>query len=257
MPQIINSETENPVVQSWACPWGQTLPLVVRNTQLGEMVFEKLLMPVLHFRDGIEFVKTEMSIIGAILGISKKRHEHAVEHAYFALDQFRCRIAQAGRESLDLLARHRRQAIVIIGRPYNVYDAGVNLHVPQKLRDLYGMNVIPMDFLPLKGIEIQRVHENMFWNYGKRILQACVYAGRAKNLHVIYFTNFKCGPDSYIKHFVHDAIGSPFLSLQFDDHSNDAGILTRCEAYLQSKGLLDLDRVQVNIPVQEANVESK
>ena len=30
----------------------------------------------------------------------------------------------------------------------------------------------------------------------------------------------------------------PFLSLQFDGHSNDAGFLTRCEAYLDSQGLL-------------------
>jgi hypothetical protein len=28
------------------------------------------------------------------------------------------------------------------------------------------------------------------------------------------------------------------LSLQFDGHSNDAGFLTRCEAYLDSKGFL-------------------
>ncbi len=59
-----------------------------------------------------------------------------------------------------------------------------------------------------------------------------------KNLHLVYFTNFKCGPDSYIKHFVRDAVGAPYLTLQFDDHGNDAGIMTRCEAYLESKGLL-------------------
>ena len=34
------------------------------------------------------------------------------------------------------------------------------------------------------------------------------------------------------------ACGKPFLSLQFDGHGNDAGILTRCEAYLDSKGML-------------------
>jgi len=35
-----------------------------------------------------------------------------------------------------------------------------------------------------------------------------------------------------------DACGKPSLILQFDGHSNDAGFLTRCEAYLDSKGLL-------------------
>jgi predicted nucleotide-binding protein (sugar kinase/HSP70/actin superfamily) len=54
----------------------------------------------------------------------------------------------------------------------------------------------------------------------------------------VHITNFKCGPDSYIKHFLGSACGKPFLSLQFDGHGNDAGFLTRCEAYLDSKGIL-------------------
>ena len=58
------------------------------------------------------------------------------------------------------------------------------------------------------------------------------------NLHIIYITNFKCGPDSYIKHFAREASGKPFLILQFDGHQNDAGYMTRCEAYLDSKGFL-------------------
>ena len=51
-------------------------------------------------------------------------------------------------------------------------------------------------------------------------------------------TNFKCGPDSYIKHYIREASGKPFLMLQFDEHPNDAGAMTRCEAYLDSKGFL-------------------
>jgi predicted nucleotide-binding protein (sugar kinase/HSP70/actin superfamily) len=58
------------------------------------------------------------------------------------------------------------------------------------------------------------------------------------NLHIIYMTNFKCGPDSYVKHFVGPASPDPFLVLQFDEHTNDAGAMTRCEAYLDSKGFL-------------------
>jgi predicted nucleotide-binding protein (sugar kinase/HSP70/actin superfamily) len=62
--------------------------------------------------------------------------------------------------------------------------------------------------------------------------------GQNPNLDIIYITNFKCGPDSFVKHFTRPATGKPFLTLQFDGHSNDAGIMTRCEAYLDSKGIL-------------------
>ncbi len=238
LPQIINSDTDTPEKESWVCPWGQTLSLVIRNALENQKLVDQLLKPVIHFRDGIEYVKKEMHGVAHALGVSRKKSDRAVEFAYAVQKQFRDKIAQTGQDVLQLLKDKKQQAILIVGRPYNIYDGGINLHVPDKLRDLYGVNVIPQDFLPLTGIRIETHHDNMFWNYGRKILQAAKFAGQSGNLHVIYFTNFKCGPDSYIKHFVRDTIGAPYLTLQFDDHSNDAGILTRCEAYLESKGLL-------------------
>ena len=79
---------------------------------------------------------------------------------------------------------------------------------------------------------------NMFWISGRKILEAARIAAERPNLHMIYITNFKCGPDSYIKHFAREAAGAPLLVLQFDGHGNDAGYMTRCEAYLDSKGIL-------------------
>ncbi|MBN1481850.1 hypothetical protein EH223_05865 [candidate division KSB1 bacterium] len=251
MPQIINSETDTPEKESWLCPWGQTLALVIRSA-IPEGEADHLLKPVLYFRDGVTFIKREMHRVARVLGVSKKQSDRAIEFAYKIQDQFRRRVETAGRAIHQQLAAQNQQAVVIVGRPYNIYDGGINLHVPDKLRDHYGVNVIPLDFLPLAGIDIHDIHENMFWNYGRKILQACTYVGQHQNLHIIYFTNFKCGPDSYIKHFVRDAVGAPYLTLQFDDHSNDAGILTRCEAYLESKGLLR------GTPLHErANAKSK
>ena len=90
----------------------------------------------------------------------------------------------------------------------------------------------------MDNIDISDVHENMFWSYGKNILAAARSVADKPKLHIIYITNFKCGPDSYVKHFVAEASGRPYLTLQFDGHNNDAGMLTRCEAYLDSKGVL-------------------
>jgi predicted nucleotide-binding protein (sugar kinase/HSP70/actin superfamily) len=78
----------------------------------------------------------------------------------------------------------------------------------------------------------------MYWNSGRRILGAASITRRHPNLHLVFISNFKCGPDSYIKSFVDDAAGKPSLVLQFDGHANDAGFITRCEAYLDSKGFL-------------------
>ena len=78
----------------------------------------------------------------------------------------------------------------------------------------------------------------MYWTSGQRMLEAARLVASRPNLHIIYISNFKCGPDSYIKYFTRQAAGAPLLVLQFDGHGNDAGYLTRCEAYLDSKGIL-------------------
>ncbi len=95
-----------------------------------------------------------------------------------------------------------------------------------------------MDVLPRDREDITEVNPNMYWNSGRRILAAARVAQRHRNLHLVYISNFKCGPDSYIKSFLEDACGKPSLVLQFDGHANDAGFITRCEAYLDSKGFL-------------------
>jgi predicted nucleotide-binding protein (sugar kinase/HSP70/actin superfamily) len=51
----------------------------------------------------------------------------------------------------------------------------------------------------------------------------------------VYITNFSCGPDSFItKYFDREMAGKPYLSIELDEHSADAGIITRLEAYLDS-----------------------
>ena len=122
----------------------------------------------------------------------------ALESAYAAQDEFREALLAAGREALETLERSGELGIVLIGRPYNMYDKGVNMDIPRKLRKFYGVNVIPLDFLPIKGIDIAPIVPNMYWNYGRKILQAATFVQERDNLHLIYMTNFKCGPDSYI-----------------------------------------------------------
>ena len=251
IPNVINSETEITETESWFCPWGQTLPLVLKNTVKDNKAREQILAPVIRFRDGKQSVKEALYKMAKPFGISHKRNDQAVEFAYAAQEQFKNTIKQAGQNALKLLSDSNEKGIVILGRPYNIYDSGLNLNVPTKLRENYGINIIPMDFLPFENIPVSHIHENMFWNYGKKILQTSIYAGRHNNLDLVYFTNFKCGPDSYVKHFVSRASCSPFLVLQFDDHSNDAGIMTRCEAYLESKNIITSQTVQKVQPIKE------
>jgi len=237
-PNVIDSETDTPEMKSYMCPWGQTLPFVLKWAPLLEGKEALMMSPLVHFREGERFVEKELWPFAKRFGVGRARHRRAVGAGYAAQQMFREECEAAGREALDILDKSGEAGVILVGRPYNVIDKEANLDVPGKLRDYYGMNVIPIFFLPLDGIGIRDINDNMFWNFGRKILQSARLAAQKDNLHLIYITNFKCGPDSYVKHYTTGAAVRPYLTLQFDGHSNDAGIMTRCEAYLDSKGVL-------------------
>ena len=239
IPNILNSETETPEIESYVCVWGTTMPFVAEHSPELHPYRHKFLKPTIHFRDGEKIVKKELYECVKKLGVSRKVSNKAVDKAYKVQQEFNQALLKEGKRAIETVKRNGEKAIVLAGRPYNIYDRAINLSVALKLAGIYGINVIPMDFFDIDGIRIDNINSNMFWNYGKKILQTAVRLSEEHNFDIIYLTNFKCGPDSFIKQFVRDGIGRPFLVLQFDGHSNDAGMMTRCEAYLDSKGFLN------------------
>lgn len=237
-PHVVNEEDPLDSVASFLCPWVQTFPLIAKHVSALEPVRDRIFCPTVAFREGPVAVEERLFKAMSGLGVSRAENRGAVTAAYAAQAGFRDFLRRKGEFSLKVIRESEAPAVILIGRPYNIYDAGMNLNVPVKLVELYGANVLPMDFLPLDGVDIKPVHDHMFWNYGRRILQAARYSRDLPNSHLIYLSNFKCGPDSYIRHYIEEAAGKPFLFLQFDSHSNDAGIMTRVEAFLESRGLL-------------------
>ncbi|HUX07737.1 MAG TPA: acyl-CoA dehydratase activase [Acidobacteriota bacterium] len=239
IPNNINAEApEHVETLNSVCPWNTTLPWVAGAARRFFDQKKRFISPTLHFRLGPHFIARELAKALKPLGFSGRAVEEAVAAGFEAQGRFNDALLAAGEEALQILDDKRESGIVLLGRPYNIYDPGSNLSTPDKLRSNYGVNVIPLDFLPINSIDITDVHDNMYWNYGRRIIAAAKFVHSYERLHLIYITNFKCGPDSYIKHYIVDASGKPFLTLQYDGHANDAGIMTRCEAYLESKGML-------------------
>jgi predicted CoA-substrate-specific enzyme activase len=238
IPNLISAATPYKNVNSYYCPWGQTLPFVIESNPAFRQIKPKILNPSLRFRDGIGSV--EKALVEGLkpLNVKRKDVRFALNTAYDRLDQFRQHIQNEGEAALNTLKSRGAIGIVIIGRPYNVYDRRLTLNVVSKMREYYGINIVPLDFLPVDSIDISDINLNMYWNYGRKIIAAAKYTRNNPHLYPIYLTNFKCGPDSYIKHYIRTAAGKPFLSLQFDGHSNDAGYITRCEAFLDSIGAL-------------------
>ncbi len=239
LPNVVDAETPFMEVQSKLCPWNQTLPFVVRAVHKLEGALDgKLLCPTVHFRQGPPQVRKELRHLARALGQSKAASDDAVDAGYRAQRRFADSVQRAGQEALQALRETGEPAVIVLGRPYNTYDRAVCCDIPGKLRAFYGVNVVPLDFLPLENEDVSAINDNMYWHSGRLILAAAQFAKSNPGMHLIYISNFKCGPDSYLKSFLEEASGKPTLILQFDGHSNDAGYITRCEAFLDSTGFL-------------------
>jgi predicted CoA-substrate-specific enzyme activase len=209
-----------------ACPHTQTIPYVSRAA-IKDM---KTIIPVIDFGRGVNYLKKELKRSLSEFGVRDRDIERAIRIAQSAQDEFQMAIKEKGREILN----SELQTIVIIGRAYNAFDSGVNLEIPKKLSHIDVVS-IPMDMLLLNNEGLQDKWPNMYWRSGQRILRAARIVRNTPNLYAIYIGNFSCGPDSFIlKYFKEEMEGKPFLHIEIDEHSADAGAITRCEAFLDS-----------------------
>jgi predicted nucleotide-binding protein (sugar kinase/HSP70/actin superfamily) len=73
------------------------------------------------------------------------------------------------------------------------------------------------------------------WSLGSRVLGSSIYYSKDNKVDgIIYITPFGCSSDALIKEYmdanIHDK--KPVLTLTVDEHSSDAGMITRIEAFL-------------------------
>jgi predicted nucleotide-binding protein (sugar kinase/HSP70/actin superfamily) len=211
------------------------VPQLLRANRPAPAAGPRFLTPTLRL-DDVPAARRQLRRLAAEFGSSTRDADRAVQAAFTAQDDFRVRLARYGREllaSLDGTA----PAAAVVGRPYNVNDLGANLDLPLKLRKI-GVIPIPVDLLPLDDVALPASHADMFWRSGQDILRAGTLLRDDPRLHAIYITNFNCGPDSFLLSFFRERMGNkPFLELELDEHTADAGLITRCEAFFDSLGV--------------------
>jgi len=234
LPSVITmGSAETKFKQSQLCPYVQAASYMVRGAaNLGEKNVE-MWEPPINFQLGDHKVVEDLLEIGRKLGASKGKVAEAVAKARAAQDKFYSALKARGLELMESI-KEKNKAVVIISRPYNGCDTGVNMDLPRKLGDM-GITAIPMDMLTLPEDEVLLENPGMYWRSGQRIQAAAEAVRKNPLLNAIYISNFKCGPDSFINYHVHHQMrGKPFLHLEVDEHSADAGAITRCEAFFDS-----------------------
>ena len=236
---------------SYPCPYIQgTWPIVKAAIDLGEV---QLLNPVLNFSFKEYIKQKQLTGLGKKLGKSKGAIGKAINEAYNAQSKFYTAIKERGAQVLKEIGKDE-MAIVVTSRAYNSCDRAISMDVPKKLREL-DLKVIPMDFLPVNEVDLSSEWPNLYWEFGERILSAAEIIRKDERLFPVYITNFGCGPDSFILQYFEREIGKPFLKLEVDEHSAGAGVITRCEAFVDSlKNIKNKPKKQVLPPKEKMKV---
>lgn len=131
------------------------------------------------------------------------------------------------------------RAVVVLGKPYNTHDSGLNLFLANHLEKL-NLPAIPWDCLPLSNVSLSQRWNTLPWHYSRQQLRALEFIRSDPRIFVILISNYGCGPDAFtVKHLEEMLSGKPRLFLEFDEHRAEAGLITRLEAFA--------DEIQSNI----------
>ncbi|MDY0099543.1 MAG: acyl-CoA dehydratase activase [Bacteroidales bacterium] len=249
LPFIVNGKYRNgDRTSNCNCPWIQTYPFMIRAALKERYDISGFLTPTLHFRYFEGLLLNELTgFFNGKFGISRVKIRNALHKADKAQASFENRLVEYGKHIMADIPQSCRPA-VILGRPYNSTDPHLNLGLTEKL---LAQNVmpVPLDMLDLSQYNIYTHYRNMYWPNGQKIIAAAQHVAKTPGLYAVYLSNFRCGPDSFIWHYVTEEMkGKPFLHLEVDEHSADAGMVTRIEAFLDSlKGSELNEKKEINV----------
>lgn len=227
----------------YICPKFGGLPDMVRHTLKG---LPPIIDTEVDLRKKKSKAKKAAMEIGSYFSDNKSKVNDAFEKALVGYKIFRNKL-QKGILPMEILGKRQRVSntaseepmnIVIIGHVYNIYDSYVNMDMMYKLMDK-GVNVITVDMMNPNDInkKASSLNKRMFWNFGRKAVGGALYALEREDIHgIIYLMSFGCGLDSFLSDMVERRIRQnrnvPFTILTLDEHSGEAGLETRLEAFM-------------------------
>jgi predicted nucleotide-binding protein (sugar kinase/HSP70/actin superfamily) len=243
VPRYVSEDKE-----SYFCPKFLSLPDVIK-------ILDGI-PKLLNFEVNVkEFpIATSAIELGRQLGKSQNASLNAYREAQKYFDEYHkfLREGASVNHALRLVERNRPFTLpkkkhkgdlrfLLLGHAYNIFDTYINLDFQKKLRD-QGVEVFTIENLPesifKEPVIINRRLRN-YWRHEEEIMQSIRYfltKGRDEIDGVIFLISFACGPDSLISELIMrdmKVVGLHFLEITMDEHSGEAGMITRIEAFVE------------------------
>lgn len=127
--------------------------------------------------------------------------------------------------------------IAIIGHPYLLYDEYINHRLIHRLKQAQNRVLTP-EMLTIEQLEsaTTRLVGRAQWTCEEEVVGAGGHYLENGADGIIGLMNFGCGPDSLLMDMLQRRASrlktTPFMSLTLDEHTAEAGMITRLEAFL-------------------------
>ena len=127
--------------------------------------------------------------------------------------------------------------IAIIGHPYLLYDEHINHRLIYRLEQAHNKVLTP-EMLTTQELEsaIAVAVDKSYWTYEEEVVGAGEHYVKNDTDGVIGIMTFGCGPDSVMMDMVRRQAArlgtTPFMNITIEEHTAEAGLITRLEAFL-------------------------
>jgi len=194
------------------------------------------------FNEKKERFETTLLKLGRKLKKNKKEIKEAAKIAFLEEKKLKEKEKENFFKKINPSDGGQKLKIVLVSHPYNLYDDYVNLRIKDKLEKLVAEPIL-IDEVPIAEIrnskfETRNVKWPKFhWEFGQEIMEKIQAILNYDVTGAIEISSFGCGCDAVLKEFVEREFKNrkiPFLYLMIDEHTGEAGIQTRLEAFIDT-----------------------
>jgi predicted nucleotide-binding protein (sugar kinase/HSP70/actin superfamily) len=222
IPRVVSVKTSE-----FLCPKFMGLPEVVSHNITN---LPPLLTPTVNLRD------SRLKIITPLLKLQEK-----LNRSYWQIIKAAAKGWYHYKEHCSPLkeaAETGKYKIGLLGHEYIIYDPQISMDLIDKLKGK-DMEVITADMLSARKVKqgLSSLSKDMFWTFNKEMLGAAYHFFNRPDIDgIIQLTAFGCGPDSLVGEMIEreakDIKNQPFMALNLDEHTGEAGLNTRLEAFV-------------------------
>ncbi len=222
LPDMVKSSVEN-------------LPsLVVENLHLNRRYFA---LPRFFLRVGKRFTNNVWLIWRAYF---KALHSWKIYKAQLLQGYYPA--AKGTRDVVMVPGRKRNEGslkLAVLAYPYVLYDPFMSINLLKSLEKMGVDTYIPDSMQPTQLKRAKRhLPLNLFWYYSSQVTWTSLYflyEEKHKVDGIIHVTAFGCGPDAMVDKLIELEARKnkmPFITITIDEHTGEAGMSTRLEAFV-------------------------